>query len=128
MNKKIKTDAVDHLFDAILTLKSPEECYKFFEDVCTINELLSLSQRYEVAKMLREGKTYLEIADKTGASTATISRVNRSLNYGSDGYDMVFSRLQVLGQMLRIKMVRIFLVESNSLILPVDVAKLPMSM
>ena len=88
MNKKIKTDAVDHLFDAILTLK-------FFEDVCTINELLSLSQRYEVAKMLREGKTYLEIAEKTGASTATISRVNRSLNYGSDGYDMVFSRLQV---------------------------------
>ena len=64
MNKKIKTEAVDHLFDAILTLKDPEECYKFFEDVCTINELLSLSQRYEVAKMLREGKTYLEIAEK----------------------------------------------------------------
>ena len=58
MNKKIKTEAVDHLFDAILTLKDPEECYKFFEDVCTINELLSLSQRYEVAKMLREGKTW----------------------------------------------------------------------
>ena len=93
MNKKIKTEAVDHLFDAILTLKTPDECYKFFEDVCTINELLSLSQRYEVAKMLREGKTYLEIAEKTGASTATISRVNRSLNYGSDGYDMVFARL-----------------------------------
>ncbi len=84
-----------HEQNAILTLKNPEECYKFFEDVCTINELLSLSQRYEVAKMLREGKTYLEIAEKTGASTATISRVNRSLNYGSDGYDMVFSRLQV---------------------------------
>ena len=91
MNKKIKTEAVDHLFDAILTLKTPDECYKFFEDVCTINE--PLSQRYEVAKMLREGKTYLEIAEKTGASTATISRVNRSLNYGSDGYDMVFARL-----------------------------------
>ena len=87
MNKKIKTEAVDHLFDAILTLKTPEECYAFFD------ELLSLSQRYEVAKMLREGKTYLEIAEKTGASTATISRVNRSLNYGSDGYDMVFARL-----------------------------------
>ena len=56
MNKKIKTEAVDHLFDAILTLKTPDECYKFFEDVCTINELLSLSQRYEVAKMLREGR------------------------------------------------------------------------
>ena len=94
MNKKIRTEAVDHLFQAILSLKDAEECYKFFEDVCTINELLSLSQRYEVAKMLREGKTYLEIAEKTGASTATISRVNRSLNYGSDGYDMVFSRLE----------------------------------
>lgn len=65
----------------------------FFEDICTINELLSLSQRFEVAKMLREHKTYLEIADKTGASTATISRVNRSLNYGNDGYDMVFERI-----------------------------------
>lgn len=76
MNKKIKMEAVDHLFQAILTLRTPEECYRFFEDVCTVNELLSLSQRYEVAKMLREKKTYLEIADKTGASTATISRVN----------------------------------------------------
>ena len=70
-----------------------EECYTFFEDICTINELLSLSQRFEVAKMLREHKTYLEIAEKTGASTATISRVNRSLNYGNDGYDMVFERI-----------------------------------
>lgn len=61
-----------------------------FEDVCTVNELFSLSQRFEVAKMLREQKTYLDIAEKTGASTATISRVNRSLNYGNDGYDMVF--------------------------------------
>ena len=93
MNKKLHSEAVDQLFEAILCLKNKEECYTFFEDVCTINELLSLSQRYEVAKMLREGKTYLEIADKTGASTATISRVNRSLNYGSDGYDMVFERL-----------------------------------
>ena len=76
-----------------MTLKNPEECYIFFEDACTVNELLSLSQRYEVAKMLREKKTYLEIAEKTGASTATISRVNRSLNYGNDGYDMVFARL-----------------------------------
>ena len=85
---------VDSLFDAVLSLKSREECYTFFEDVCTINELLSLSQRFEVAKMLRDQKTYLEIAEKTGASTATISRVNRSLNYGNDGYDMVFERLQ----------------------------------
>ena len=93
MNKKIKTDAVDFLFEAILSLESKEECYTFFEDVCTINELLSLSQRFEVAKMLREKKTYLEIAENTGASTATISRVNRSLNYGNDGYDMIFERL-----------------------------------
>ena len=93
MSKSVKTEAVDHLFDAILTLENKEDCYLFFQDVCTINELLSLSQRYEVAKMLREQKTYLEIAEKTGASTATISRVNRSLNYGNDGYDMVFERI-----------------------------------
>ena len=94
MSKNIRTEAVDKLFDAILSLKDKEECYRFFEDVCTINELLSLSQRFEVAKMLRERKTYLEIAEKTGASTATISRVNRSLNYGNDGDEMVFSRLK----------------------------------
>lgn len=94
MNKKLRTDAVDSLFDAILSLKDKEDCYIFFEDLATINELLSLSQRFEVAGMLRQHKTYLEIAEKTGASTATISRVNRSLNYGNDGYDMVFSRLE----------------------------------
>ena len=94
MSKKLRTEAVDHLFDAILSRQNKEECYTFFEDVCTVNELLSLSQRFEVAKMLRDQKTYLDIAEKTGASTATISRVNRSLNYGNDGYDMVFSRLQ----------------------------------
>ena len=93
MNKKLKTDAVDQLFDAILCLKNRDECYSFFEDLCTINELLSLSQRFEVASMLRNNNTYLEIADKTGASTATISRVNRSLNYGNDGYDMILGRL-----------------------------------
>ena len=93
MNKKLRTEAVDFLFDAVLSLKDREECYTFFEDVCTINEILSLSQRFEVAKMLREQKTYLEIAEKTGASTATISRVNRSLNYDNDGYDMVFARI-----------------------------------
>ncbi len=92
MSKDIHNEAVDHLFDAILTLENREECYKFFEDVCTINELFSFSQRFEVARMLRAEKTYLDIAEKTGASTATISRVNRSLNYGNDGYDMVFER------------------------------------
>ena len=94
MSKNIHTEAVDQLFEAIMCLKNPEECYTFFEDVCTINELLSLSQRFEVAKMLREKKTYLEISEKTGASTATISRVNRSLTYGNDGYEMVFKRLE----------------------------------
>ena len=91
MNSKLKTPAVELLFDAILCLDTKEECYDFFEDVCTINELLSLSQRFEVA---REKKTYLDIAEKTGASTATISRVNRSLNYGTDGYDKIFKKMK----------------------------------
>ena len=94
MGKKIRTEEVDHLFEAILCLKNKEECYTFFEDVCTINELLSLSQRFEVAKMLTDKRTYLDISEKTGASTATISRVNRSLNYGNDGYEMVFARMK----------------------------------
>lgn len=94
MNRKIKTEAVDDLFEAILTLRDTDECYAFFEDVCTVNELLSMAQRYEVAKMLREKRTYLDIAEQTGASTATISRVNRALNYGSDGYDLVIGRTQ----------------------------------
>ena len=94
MNKKLKTNAVDQLFDAVLCLQTREECYSFFEDLCTVNELLSLSQRFDVAAMLKNGKTYLEIAEKTGASTATISRVNRSLNYGNDGYEMILERLK----------------------------------
>ena len=94
MNNKIRTKTMDFLFDAVLSLQTREECYTFFEDICTVNELQSLSQRLEVAKMLRNQKTYLEIAEKTGASTATISRVNRSLNYGNDGYDMILERLQ----------------------------------
>lgn len=93
MSKNIRRTEVDHLFEAILTLKDKEECYTFFEDVCTINELLSISQRYEVAKLLREGQIYLDISNATGASTATISRVNRSLNYGNDGYDLVLERV-----------------------------------
>ena len=96
MSKKLRTEAVDHLFEAILHLENKEECYKFFEDVCTVNELLSFSQRFEVARMLRTQKTYLDIAEQTGASTATISRVNRSLNYGNDGYDMVLARMGIV--------------------------------
>ena len=101
MSKNIRTEAVDHLFEAILCLKDKEECYTFFEDVCTINELLSLSQRFEVAKMLMDKRTYLDISEKTGASTATISRVNRSLNYGNDGYDMVFKRIEEKKEQIR---------------------------
>ena len=77
MNKKIRTEAVDSLFEAILTLESKEECYSFFEDLCTVNELLSLSQRFEVATMLRKHDTYLKIAEKTGASTATIGEESK---------------------------------------------------
>ena len=94
MNKKLKNDAVDQLFDAILCLENKEECYNFFEDLCTINELLSLSQRLDVAIMLRQKRTYMDIAEKTGASTATISRVNRSLTYGNNGYELVFERMK----------------------------------
>ena len=93
MSKNIHRPEVDHLFDAILTLKDREECYKFFLDVCTMNEIASLSQRFEVAGRLRDGKTYLDISEKTGASTATISRVNRSLNFGNDGYRIVWGYL-----------------------------------
>ena len=93
MKDKLKTPAMDYFFDAVLTLKSREECYNFFEDVCTINELFTISQRLMVARMLTEGKTYIEIAESTGASTATISRVNRSLTSGNDGYNMIIERL-----------------------------------
>ena len=96
MSKKIQSAAMDRLFDGILSLKTKEECYTFFEDVCTVNEILSLAQRFEVAAMLRAEHTYLEIAEKTGASTATISRVNRSLNFGKDGYDIAFNRIGTL--------------------------------
>lgn len=93
MNNKIKDEATDLLFKAILSLKNEEECYNFFEDLCTVPELKAMSQRIVVAKMLTDKKVYSDIVAKTGASTATISRVNRSLIYGSDGYEMVFSRI-----------------------------------
>ena len=94
MNKKIKTEAVDHLFEAVLCLESKEECYAFFEDLCTIPELKALSQRIQVAKMLSDRKVYSEIVEKTGASTATISRVNRCLQYGGGGYRKVLERME----------------------------------
>lgn len=91
---KIKSKELDYFFNAILKLKDLEECYRFFEDVSTITELKALSQRLQVAKMLREKKTYIEIGEATGASTATISRVNRCLNYGCDGYNTVLDKLE----------------------------------
>ena len=94
MNEKLKEFDVDYLFKAILTLESIDECYRFFEDLCTVPELKALSQRLHVAKMLRDHKVYSDIVAETGASTATISRVNRSLIYGSDGYSVVFERLE----------------------------------
>lgn len=93
MNSKIKDEATDKLFEAILTLRTIDECYAFFEDVCTVHEIKSLAQRLEVAKMLQDKKTYTEIQEVTHASTATISRVNRSLSYGSDGYKIILDRI-----------------------------------
>lgn len=93
MEKKLKDKNTDLFFDAILHLKSIDECDDFFEDLCTVNELKSISQRIVVAKMLREKKVYSDIVDETGASTATVSRVNRSLQYGCGGYDLVFDRM-----------------------------------
>lgn len=94
MESKMKDLNVEFLFQAVLKLESLEECYKFFGDLCTINELRSISQRLVVAKMLDDRKVYSDIVAQTGASTATISRVNRSLNYGNDGYRVVFDRLE----------------------------------
>ena len=98
MNKKLDTPEVRHLFEGMQQLRGTDEYFRFFEDVCTINELLAIAQRYEVAKLLREGKTYIDIAKCTGASTATISRVNRSLSYGEDGYRLACERLEKKGQ------------------------------
>ena len=93
MNDKLKNSECDMLFSAILELQNISECYAFFEDMCTVNEIKSLVQRFEVAKMLKDGETYMSIAKKTGASTATISRVNRALNYGSGGYETILGRI-----------------------------------
>ena len=93
MNSKIKSKDVDFLFDAILQLKTREECYMLFEDLCTVQEMTALSQRLVVAKMLSEGRVYSDIVEATGASTATISRVKRSLEYGCDSYSFIFERM-----------------------------------
>lgn len=95
MAKTIRTEAVDDFFEAIMALKTKEEFYNFFEDICTTNEVLSIAERLEVAKLLYQNKTYVEIAKQTGASTATISRVNRSMSYGNGSYDFIFERMGI---------------------------------
>ncbi len=90
---KLEDDFTNDLFGAILALKDSEECYRFFEDICTVGELKSLAQRFAVAKMLMKENTYSDIASCTGASTATISRVKRYLNYGANGYKLILERL-----------------------------------
>lgn len=92
-DSKIKNQEIDDLFDGILELKNKEECYMYFEDLCTIKEIKVMAQRFKVAKMLKENKKYTQIEENTGASTATISRIARFLNYGSKGYKMILDRL-----------------------------------
>lgn len=91
---RLRGKQLDQLFEAVLSLETIEECYHFFDDIATMSEVQSISQRLQVAKMLREGFTYIAIEKETSASTATISRVRRSINYGSDGYEMVLNRIE----------------------------------
>lgn len=93
-SKIAKKEKSDRLYQAILTLETEEECYNFFQDLCTISELRSMEQRYEVASLLNDGMIYNDILEKTGASSATISRVNRSLNYGMGAYRIIFDRMK----------------------------------
>lgn len=90
---KLHSEAVDNLFKAVLSLQSIDECYSFFEDACTVKEILDIAQRFAVASLLKQGKNYAYISSETGASTATISRVNKSVSYGKDGYALVLERL-----------------------------------
>ena len=94
MNNKLKTPEMDQIFRAVLSLRTEKECYAFFEDICTVSELLAIAQRLQVARMLSEEARYQDICDRTGASSATISRVNRALHYGEDGYALVLERLK----------------------------------
>ena len=94
MAKIGKKEKRGELYKAVLQLKTEEECYRFFQDLCTVTELRSMEQRFEVASLLHRGLIYSEILEETGASSATISRVNRSLSYGAGGYDVVFERMK----------------------------------
>ncbi len=91
---RFKSEDIDGLFEAVLKLENEEECYRFFEDLCTINELKAMAQRWQVARLLAARKTYSEIEDETAASTATISRINKCLLYGADGYKKVLKKLE----------------------------------
>lgn len=93
MNKKLKVKEIDELYKAIRLIETEEEFYNFFEDLCTVNELKSLAHRFCVAKLLSEGKTYIEVSEQTGASTATISRISKCLSYGADGYSAIIAKL-----------------------------------
>ena len=93
MNRKLQSEDVDVLYEAVCCIKSKEEFYNFCEDLCTITELQAMAHRFAVAKMLTEGYTYQDIGEKTGASTATISRINKCLGYGADGYNVIISRM-----------------------------------
>ncbi len=97
MAKKEMDTKMEYLFEGILSLKTIEECSRFFEDICTVVEVIEMSNRLAAAKMLADNKTYTDIIEKTGLSTATISRVNRCLKYGSDGYTAVLDRLDAAG-------------------------------
>jgi TrpR-related protein YerC/YecD len=91
---KLKSNLIDQLFQTVLKLNDLESCYRFFEDVCTVNELQDLATRFEVARLLKDKKSYVEIVKLTKASTATISRVNRALVYGADGYQLALKKLK----------------------------------
>jgi len=95
--KKTKDDLTDKLFEAILLLENTDECYRFFEDIGTINEIKGFAQRLEVAKLLDSGYKYSDVSDRTGASPATISRVSKCLNYGEDGYNLILDKLKNKG-------------------------------
>ena len=96
MKKNVRDENLDKLFEAILSLRTVDECYALFEDLCTVNELIAIKQRFLVARMLSEGMIYSEIVEKTGVSTATISRINRCLNYG-EGYVTALERIKKKG-------------------------------
>lgn len=97
MNRKLKNEHIDCFFGAVMQLKSIDECYDFFEDLCTVSEIQAMAQRFHVARLLSAGKTYQEISSETGASTATISRINKCLEYGTDGYKTALERLKNAG-------------------------------